>query len=365
MVTVILANLRRIVQHRSLLGLLLILITIWPAAAQEEGPGPVQAPAQTQIHSEDEPEYVAGQVTEIISETSIQDEAFGREEKKFRFKVHFPGKGNDPEETILLEQSYSPETSHELLPVKGKRFIFYKETMADGTHAFTLIDVQRLNHVPWVALAVIVLLVLLGRWYGIKALLISCGLLACFLLFQLLKFPWLLNSLLTFAAVGAFSCLLTFGTGPRFVASFASTLLGGGVILALVWLSGVLAISSPSVLLGSGMVLQMAAGLSYISISTVTAVHLSWRNDPNLSPPALFQKGYTGGRGSIEVVATLYLVIAIGQILTTIYSQGGEPGLLQMEPILTEMASLLFMLLGFALALPLSAMIGSRLLPRR
>ena len=99
-----------------------------------------------------------------------------------------------------------------------------------------------------------------------------------------------------------------------------------------------------------------------ISISTVTALHLSWRNDPGLSQSTLYQKGLMGGRGSIEVVATLYLIISIGQILTSIYSQGGEPGLLQMEPILTEMASLLFMLLGFTLSLPLSALVSSRVI---
>lgn len=342
--------------------LVLILTLALPVMAQDEPSAPTPGQAQSQTHSEDEPAYISGQVTEMLSETSIQDEAVGRDEKKFRFKVHFPPKDGDPEETVMLEQSYSNDTPKESLPAKGKRFIFYKETLADGTHAYTLIDVQRLNHVPWVVIAMIVLLVALGRWYGIKALLVSSGMLACFMLFQLLKFPWMLNSLLTFAAVTVFGCLLTFGSGPRFIASLSSALLGGVVTVVLVWIGGMLSISSPSVLFGSGMVLQMAGGLTYIAVSTVTALHLSWRNDPGLSPGALYQKGLIGGRGAIEVVATLYLIISIGQILTSIYSQGGEPGLLQMEPILTGMASLLFMLLGFTLALPLSALIGARVL---
>ena len=67
---------------------------------------------------------------------------------------------------------------------------------------------------------------------------------------------------------------------------------------------------------------------AYIAISTVTAVHLSWRAEPGLKYRALYEKALVGGRGSLEIVATLYLVIAIGQILTSVYSQGGEPGLL-------------------------------------
>lgn len=382
MVSVILANSSRFVQRacKTIPGLSLLLFLFFalpailplqgpfqgllqPALAQEAQPG--AATSGPGAAAEAEPEYVSGHVTEILSETTIQDEAFGREEKKYRFKVHFNAQGKDPEETILLEQSYSLDTPRELLPRKGKHFIFYKETMVDGTHAYTLIDVQRLNHVPLVALAVVLALVLLGRWYGIKAVLIGSGMLACFMLFQLLKFPWLLNSLLTFAAVAAFASILTFGSGPRFVASLSATLLGGLLILGLVWLGGLLSISSPSVLLGSGMVLQMAAGLSYIAISTVTAVHLSWRADPTQASQVFYQKGLAGGRGSLEVVVTLYLVITIGQILTSVYAQGGEPGLLQMEPVLTEMASLLFMLLGFAFALPLSALLAARLVPVR
>lgn len=332
-----------------------MLLISCPGFAQEATP-------QNPSEQESEPEYVSGQVTEILSETTIQDEAFGRQEKKFRFKVHFNAQGKEPEETILLEQSYSLDTPSELLPRKGKHFIFYKETMVDNTHAYTLIDVQRLNHVPWIAFIVALALILFGRWYGIKALLIGGGMLICFMLFQLIKFPWLLNSVITFAAVSALACLLTFGSGPRLIASLLSTLLGGAFTLLLVWISSWFSISSPSVLLGSGMILQMSAGLSYIAISTVTAMHVSWRNEPGQSPKSLYQKGLLGGRGSIEIVASIYLVFVIGQLLTSVYSQGGDPGMLQMEPILTEMAGLLFMLLGFSFALPLSALLGSRFL---
>ena len=309
-----------------------------------------------------QPEYVSGQITEILAETTVEDEAFGRSEKSYRFKVHFPEQKGSEAETIQMEQSYSLDTPLELLPKEKKRFIFYKETMVDGSHIYTLVDVQRLNRVHWILIAAIVLLVVLGRWFGIKALLISGGMLSVFWLFHMLKLPWLANSILTFLAIAALSPLLTFGFGPRFRASFFATLGGGLVTLVLIWLSKILAISSPSVLLQSGMLLQMAAGLSYISISTVRAIYISRRTEPELKRSALFKKGYLGGQGAIEVVATLYLVMMLGQVMNTAYAAGLEPGLIQMGPILTDMASLLFMLMGFALCLPLSAMIGTRIL---
>lgn len=369
----ILANLSRFVQHArskmrvqsglTTMLLILLVLSLAPALAQEAAPE--AATAQSAAPGDIEPAYISGRVTEIISETSVKDEAFQRDDKKFRFKVYFPAQNGAPEETVLLEQVYTANDAPEKLPAKGKRFIFYKEAMVDGTHSYVMIDVQRLNHFPWIVVLVIIALVLCGRWFGIKAVLIGGGMLACFLLFHFLKFPWMLNSLLTFITISAAASLLTFGTSPRFVASLVASLLGGVVILLLVWMGGLMGVSSPSVLFGSGMILQMAAGLSYIAISTVTAIHLSTRSDPTLSRQALFQKGSVGGRGSIEVVVTLYLVITIGQILTSVYSQGGELNLLQMEPVLTEMASLLFMLLGFALALPLSAFVGAQMVSKK
>ncbi|PKL76800.1 MAG: hypothetical protein CVV27_08400 [Candidatus Melainabacteria bacterium HGW-Melainabacteria-1] len=76
MVSVILANSSRFVQRRpwwaSLIWLCLFLLMALPALAQT----PSSEPEAT------EPQYISGKVTEILSETVIQDEAFGREEKK-------------------------------------------------------------------------------------------------------------------------------------------------------------------------------------------------------------------------------------------------------------------------------------------
>lgn len=331
-----------------ILSCLWVLLMLFPASAQEA--------------LEAENDYVSGKVTEILSETTVQDEAFGREEKRMRFKVHFQAQKGDPAETIEMEQSYSLETPAELWPQKGKSFIFYKETLADGSHSYTLIDAQRLKHMPWVSLLVVVLLVVLGRWYGIKAVLLSGGLLISFWLFHLLHFPWILNALLTFVVSTVIIAILTFGTSPRFVACVASTLAGGLLTLFLVWVGGLLGVTSPSVLLYSGLILQMVAGLSYISIAALNTMQLGLRTDPAMGARALYQKGILGGRTALEVVASVALVMTLGQILAAAYAQGGELGLLQMEPILTEMASLLYMLMGFAISIPISANLGTRFL---
>jgi hypothetical protein len=67
----------------------------------------------------------------------------------------------------------------------------------------------------------------------------------------------------------------------------------------------------------------------------------------------------------VEVVASLYLLIFLAQVLTATYGQNEAPGLMQMEPILAEMVGLFFMLMGLALSLPISAWLGIRMIYRR
>lgn len=133
----ILANLSQFVQHagrkmRSLSGLaslLMILLalgmtfSLTPAFAQERAPE-AATPQSPGPGEADEPTYISGRVTEIISETNVKDEAFQRDDKKFRFKVYFPAQNGDPEETVLLEQTYTSTDPPEKMPRKGKRFIF-------------------------------------------------------------------------------------------------------------------------------------------------------------------------------------------------------------------------------------------------
>lgn len=310
----------------------------------------------------EEPSYVTGRVSEILSETQVQDEAFGRNDTRLRFQVQVEGQ----EEPIELEQTLTPDTPAELWPQPGKRFVFYRETMADGSRSYTLIDVQRLNHVPWLLGAVVLALILLGRWYGIKTLLICGTLVMVMFLLQLIRAPWLVKSLMGFLSIVFVAPLLTFGVGKRFFASVVASVVGALAIFVLVWLGGLFSISSPSALFQSSMILQMSAGLSYIAISTLTAQHHAQRTQPEIGLRALFQKGVVGGRGSIEMVATLYLILGLAQAFHSVslpgqvVVPGQEAGLLQIEPILTELVSYLFMLIGFALVQPLSALIGAR-----
>lgn len=313
----------------------------------------------------DSPDYVTGQVEEILSEKTVVDEAFGHQEKKFRFKVRFPGRPGKPAESVIVEQAYTPESPKELMPAKGKKYIFFQDVLVDGSRTYTLVDIQRSGHLGWTGVLAALVMVVVARWYGLKPLLVSGGLVISFFLGHLLHLPWTLLSIVSLGATVAIAGLLTFGTSRRLTATLSAALLSMGVTLVLVWIGSWFALADMASLFGGAMVLQLAGGLTYIVIHSVNAVHLTYRSEPTLTASELLRKSLATGRSSVEVITTLYLVIFLAQALTATYGQQEAPGLMQMEPVLAELVSLFFLLTSLVLALPLSCWLGVRMLYRR
>lgn len=332
------------------------------AWAQTEEPLPTTAEAVPQFAT---PEYVTGQVVEVLSEIEVTDEVMEHQRQTVRFKVAFPAFGEQPAHTLDLEQTFDPENKNELYPKAGKSYVFYRETFADGTPAYTLVDVQRFNHIGLVTFIAMLLLVVMGRWYGIKALLLSAGMLGVFFLLHSLGVPWFWKSLITFGAIVSLAPLLTFGADQRSRAAAVGALASGLVTLLCIWVSSWFKVTTPSALFNSALMLQMGAGLSYISIFSVRALVQARRQNVNLRGRGIYRKAFVGGQTALEGLATLYLIFALGQILTRAYVDGAAPGVMELAPVLTEMASLIFMFIGFALAVPLSAYLTTRLMVNR
>lgn len=354
-----------------LLFSLLIALTVflgWPLHSVAQSEEPLQDTVQTfpadtppvEVSEPVGPEYVSGQVVEVLSEIEVDDAVMDHQRKTVRFKVAFPADGDQAAHTLELEQSFDPEDKSELYPKAGKSYVFYRETFADGTPEYTLVDVQRFNHIGLVTFLAMVLLVIMGRWYGIKALLLSAGMLGVFFVLHWFGTPWFWKSFLTFVAVVVLAPILTFGVDHRARAASLAALASGLTTLLCIWISSWFKVTTPAALYNSALMLQMGAGLSYISIYSVRALVQARRQDINLRGQRLLRKAFVGGQTALEGLATLYLIFALGQILTSAYVDGASPGIMELAPVLTEMASLIFMFIGFALAVPLSAYVVVR-----
>lgn len=358
-------------QKRHLLFLTLCLsfilygFTSWGVAsvqAQTEIPVVEEAPAAIPDSAVLSPEYVSAQVVEVLSEIEVDDQVMDHHNKTVRFKVAFPAYGEQPAHTLELEQSFDPTNQTELYPKAGKSYVFYRESFADGTPEYTLVDVQRFNHIGLVTFLAIVLLVVMGRWYGIKALLLSAGMLAVFFVLHAFGVPWFWKSFLTFIAVVILAPILTFGVNHRAKAAALAAFASGLATLLSIWVSSWFKVTTPAALFNSALILQMGAGLSYISIFSVRSLVQARRQDINLRGQRLYRKAFVGGQTALEGLATLYLIFALGQILTSAYASGSSPGMMELAPVLTEMASLIFMFIGFSLAVPLSAYVVTRVI---
>lgn len=310
--------------------------------------------------------YITGHVEDVLSETLIEDEAFGRKEKKFRFRVKFPRQGKQSAETVVIEQSYTPETPPQLLPKPGQQFIFFRESAVDGSNSYVLVDVKRSSNAPWGLLLLALATFVIGRWYGLKPLLAAAGASATMAALQLLHLPWGITSLLACVAGAVLVSLLTFGFDKRFSASLTAMAASSLFTLFLAWVGSWFGVGDPGNLLQAGLLLQMTGGLSFVAVQTVQAIHLSYRQDPTLTRPALFQRGLAHGRASLEAVSAAVLFIFLGQFLAATYAQSDlSPGLMQLDPAMVELTTLIYLLTGTLSGLPLAAWCGANMLYRR
>ncbi len=319
------------------------------------------AACQTAVPSEST-DYIVGEVEEIISEKKYVDETFGTK-KTYSFRVSFPKKSGPVSQ--IINQDYTLDTPAAQLPVRGKKYIFFQEQLVDGSYAYTLVDVLRSGHPFWLALVAAVPLVFWGRWNGLRPLLIGASMGTSFLLGHFLHLPWLLLSLLTLGTTVFTAGLLNFGVTRRLSVCVSAGGLSMVVALVLIWLSNALALADAQTLFSSPLLLQLSAGLSYLLTLVVQVVYTTYRSDPTLKAAELFRKSLLAGRSGLETVTGLYLLVLLGRFLTQAYGQADTPGLMQLDPLMSELTVLCLLVLLTALSLPLSTWVSVRMLYRR
>ena len=307
-------------------------------------------------------DYVVGEVEEVISEKQVADTAFGQK-KTFRFRVNLPGKSGQISQ--IIEQEYTAETPPEQWPARGKKYIFFQDQLIDGSRSYTLVEALRAGHPFWLAALAAGVLIIWGRWHGLRPVLIGASMTTSFFLGHFLHLPWLLLGLLTVGATVTTTSLLNFGATRRFSVCLSAGLLSTVLALGLIWFSHVLALADAQTLLNSPLLLQFSAGLSYLLTTVVQVVYSTYRSDPTLKAAELFRKSLQAGRSVLETVTSLYLLILLARFLTLAYGQADTPGLMQLDPLMSELSALFVLLIALALSLPLTVWTSVRMLYRR
>ena len=279
---------------------------------------------------------------------------------------------------------------------QGDRIRVYKNTVPAGTGQagrrddYSFADFDRRGAMLWLSLGFVVLLLVTGRFHGLRALV---GLLASMLIVVKFVVPAILHgsSPLAVAIVGAFAVMLvmmplSYGLGAKSLAAWlgtaASLLLAAGLAYAfahLAHLSG--ASSDESVYLGAsqsslslqgllvaGMVIGALGVLVDLTVSQASTVIALRRVNPSLGFGGLFRGALEVGHDHIAAtVATLVFAYAGAALpVLLIFSVGGTSftDAVNGEAVADEVIAALVGSIGLIASMPITTALAALLAPR-
>jgi uncharacterized membrane protein len=278
---------------------------------------------------------------------------------------------------------------------QGDRIRVYKNTVPAGSSApagdtYSFADFDRRGAMLWLGIGFVVLLLVTGRWHGLRALV---GLLASLAIVITFVVPAILHgsSPLAVAIVGAFAVMLvmmplSYGLGAKAMAAWVGTalslLLAAGLAYSfakLAHLSG--AATDESVYLGAsqlrlslqgllvaGMVIGALGVLVDLTVSQASTVIALRRIDPSLGFRRLFRGALEVGHDHIAAtVATLVFAYAGASLpVLLIFSVGGTSftDALNGEAVADEIIAALVGSIGLIASMPITTALAALLAPR-
>lgn len=334
--------------HRSLVTVLLVLGLVMPSYRAEAGSL-----------------YTTGKVKEILAEKVIDEPDIGRHDIKYRFQLEIPAETGSSPTVITLEETYSPEVPKSMYPRPGKQYVLLKEVAADQSASYSIVGVQRSQDTGWALLAIAVLLILIGRWQGLKPLLAGGAAAGIFSLGMWIHLPWLLNVVATVGAGIGMLGLLSVGPNRKLSSVLVSTALSTGLTIVAMGLWGWLMGLGWQDTLGGSAVLELTGASAYLAMTTVVAIATAYRQEPTLKRADLFRSGLQSGRQTLEGIVSVVLFFYLGRMASSAYGSQSWSDWLQTEAVGTDMITLLTVVLGICLCHVVSAWLGAQMLYRR
>jgi uncharacterized membrane protein len=271
---------------------------------------------------------------------------------------------------------------------EGDRVVLFESPSSPSEFRYSFVDFQRGPPLLLLALVFAVVVILLGRWQGVRALagLVVSGLvLVGFLVPSLLRDSPAVLVALTAAAVIAFAAIyLAHGVNMASSVALVSTLVSLAVItlLAVVVVSAaritgisdesaqVLRITASAVdlrgLLIAGIVIGALGALDDVTVSQVSTVGALRRADPSMPAGRLYQEASRVGRDHVaSTVNTLVLTYAGAALpLLLLFAQGDQSVLrvLSGEIVAIEIVRTLVGSIGLVLSVPIATLLAAHVL---
>ncbi|NMA48621.1 MAG: YibE/F family protein [Tissierellia bacterium] len=328
---------------------------------------------------------VRGTVLEASEIMDGENEFFHIQEVKLRIDS-----GERKGTEITIENAITEQANYDIIVKQGQKVSIMLEEYKDGTFEVYIADYYLINSLVYIILAFIILVVVIGKWKGIKSLIslvVTIGTILFVMLPLILKgLNPILVSVVTAVFVTVITIFLVGGINNKTIAAIIGTSFGvvSAGIIAFIFsntasLTGLSAEESMMLLyipqgiqfnfrhlLFAGIIMGALGAAMDVGISISSSIHEIHYANPELSKIRLFKSGMNVGRDIMGTMINTLILAYVGTsipILLVFMAYNTELNkVFNLDIIATEVVRSLAGSMGLILTIPITALIATNLI---
>ena len=328
---------------------------------------------------------VRGTVLEASEIMDGENEFFPIQEVKLRIDS-----GERKGTEITIENAITDQANYDIIVKQGQKVSIMLEEHKDGTYEVYIADYYRINSLIYIILAFIILVVVIGKWKGIKSLIslaVTIGTILFVMLPLILKgLNPILVSVVTAVFVTVITIFLVGGINNKTIAAIIGTSFGvvSAGIIAFIFsntasLTGLSAEESMMLLyipqgiqfnfrhlLFAGIIMGALGAAMDVGISISSSIHEIHYANPELSKIRLFKSGMNVGKDIMGTMINTLILAYVGTsipILLVFMAYNTELNkVFNLDIIATEVVRSLAGSMGLILTIPITALIATNLI---
>lgn len=341
-----------------------------------------------------EMETVKGKVLEVISETGMEDAEL--DEGQFNYATQVVRvkilKGKYRGEEFIIENNLSNNLVYDIKVQAGDEVVIVVEEGEDGIPQFYISDFVRDKYLLYILIAFCLLLIIVGRVKGIKAL-VTLGITAVIIVKVMLPlilkgYNPILISIISSIVITILTLIVIAGLNIKSISAMIGT--AGGVIFAatLAYIIGTGAkltgLSSEEAnmllyipqqiqfnfrgLLFAGIIIGTLGAVMDVGMSIASSMYEMKGIHPEISPMELIKSGLNVGRDIMGTMSNTLILAYTGSsiplLLLFMAYDTSMSKILNMDLIATEVVRALAGSIGIIVAIPLTAFVTGMILSR-
>ncbi|MDY0235661.1 MAG: YibE/F family protein [Gudongella sp.] len=293
---------------------------------------------------------------------------------------------------VTIQNVLTGQVNYDIIVEKGQKVSLMVEEYEDGSYKAYIEDYYRINSLIYIIIAFILLVIVIGKWKGIKSLIslaVTIGTILFIMLPLILK-GWdpIFVSVATAVFVTVVTIFLVGGVNEKTISAIIGTSFGviSAGIIAFVFsntaiLTGLSAEEASMLLyipqaiefnfrhlLFAGIIMGALGAAMDVGISISSSIYEINKANPELSKSRLFKSGMNVGRDvmgtMVNTLILAYVGTSIPMLLVFMAYNTDLKKVFNLDIIATEVVRSLSGSIGLILTIPITALIASNLIKR-